>query len=251
MDNKLFNIGSKSYVKESQLNKLELKEIVEANSFNMLGVKILLSNYFIDKDSNNYIESLGIDEDYRIVIIEYRVGKFSRIIKKGLDQIDYIKSRLSLFKMMMSDILKDESKNIDYKARLIVVGTYFSKSDGDTIKHLPYNIDLVRIQKINDNILVNKTYVSKNVEFSDFKYNPTENEKKIYIELQDFILSLGEEITATASGNVVSFRSLKVFLYVIFNQGISVIINGSKRDIKSIDEISLLEKEIEMAYDDK
>jgi len=252
MDNKLFNLKNNNNLILSKISTKELQDLVEKNMSTLLGLQLLESNYMLDRSTNDYIQTLAIDSDRRLVIIEYREGKFSRVINKALVQIDYIKDHLSIFKLLCHDKFGDNNKYINYNARLIVIGESFHKTDGDTIRKLPYDIDLIKYDIFDkDYLLLNKTYTSRNINLANFDAEISKREQEIIGDLINYVLSLGEEISITYFENVISFRKIKTFMTLgIGSQLALTLLDGNRTYIlKDLKDIENIEKDIEDNYD--
>lgn len=243
MDSVLINKDKNKEYKKYNLNKNEYKQLAEQNLEDYFGCSVIASDYVIDKESNLMIDTLAIDENYQIVVFEYKLGKFSKLINKGLMIIDYINEHLSEFKMLMNDLLKEEAKNVMYMPRLVVVGDSFHKYDGYSISKLPYNIELICMNIYNKNlVLLDKKYVSKNIDLVNLKYKLEGNNKYLFDSLVDFLISLGEEVTLFANGNVIFVRKIKTFMYIVFEEGLNVFIDNKMKQIKT-------ELDLEKAFD--
>ena len=83
-DIKLINIKDKENYSKGKINKVNMQKIIEENCFELLGLQLIDSNYNIQSHPGEIIETIGIDENYQLAIIEYRQGKFSQTINKGL-----------------------------------------------------------------------------------------------------------------------------------------------------------------------
>ncbi len=250
MDKIVYNIKNKTLYNKKKYTKKDMIDIIANNSLQLLGLRIICNNYEIDKDHNDYIETLAIDTNFQLVLVEYRMGKFTRVIKNGLMQIDYINSHISEFKILINDILKEDAKNVIYNPRLVIIGESFNKLDGDSISHLPYEIDLISLDVYdNDMISLNKIYTSRNVDLSFYSIKLNDNEKDLIFELNDFVLSFGEEISIQALYNIIVYRKIKTFMYVIYHEGLNVLLDGKLYPIKNSNDISKLENLIEAEYD--
>lgn len=241
--------NNKEY-KKQVFDKLTYKKFVEENLEDFFGCSLICSDYLINKESNLKIDTLGIDDNYQIVIFEYKLNKFDRLIDKGLMIIDYINENLSEFKMLMNDVLKEEAKNVIYKVRLVIVGESFHKYDGFSISKLPYNIELVSLNVYNkDYVLIDKKHVSRNLDLSDLKYVFNKEVKLLFDSLIDYLISLGDEICLFASGNVIFVRKIKTFMYIVFEEKMSVFLNNKMININCFNDLERIEKIIENEYD--
>lgn len=241
--------NNKEYKKEI-FDKYAYKTFIENSLEDFFACKLICSDYVINKESNLKIDTLGIDDNYQLVIFEYKISRFDRLIDKGLMIIDYINEHLSEFKMIMNDFLKEEAKNIIYKPRLVVVGESFHKYDGFSISKLPYNIELVSLNVYNkDYVLIDKKYVSRNLDLIELKYSFTKEIKALFDSLVDYLISLGDEVTLFAMGNVIFVRKIKTFMYIVFEEKMSVFLNNKMININSFNDLEKIEKTIENEYD--
>lgn len=250
MDCVVFNKNKQKEYKKNELQKSEYKKLVEENLEELFGCSLIASDYLISEESNLKIDALGIDDNYQLVVFEYKLGKFSKLINKGLMIIDYINEHLSEFKILINDLLKEEARNVMYLPRLVVVGDSFHKYDGYSISKLPYNIELINVNLYNkDLVLIEKKHVSRNVDVSGLKYRIDGDIKYLFDELVNFLVSLGDEVTLFANGNVVFVRKIKTFMYIVFEEGLNIFMNNKMKQIKSIKDLEKAFLDIEKEYD--
>lgn len=250
MDSVLINKNKKKEYKKNEFTKSEYKTLIEENLEDYFGCSLLVSDYLINKESNLKIDCLAIDDNYQLVVFEYKLGKFSKLIDKGLMIIDYINEHLSEFKILINDILKEEAKNVMYNPRLVVVGDSFHKYDGHSISKLPYNVELISLNLYNKEfVLIDKKYVSRNLDITNLKAKIDGENKYLFDELVNYIISLGDEVSIFANGNVLFVRKIKTFMYIVFEEGLNVFINNKMKQIKSIKDLEKVFIDIEKAYD--
>jgi hypothetical protein len=207
-----------------------MQEIIEDNPLELLGINIIASNYLIKKGTNDIIPTLGIDENYNIVIIEYRQNRFGKIINKGLVFIDYIKENISEFKILVSKVLdKEVAAMVNYNPRLIIIGNDFVKYDEYAIKQMNGQIELIKMQGYSNNhILLEKHYQNKTIDVSQWKYRfKNHDEENLYQLINDFVLSLGDEVMGVGYHDYLYYRKIKTFLYVTFGETIECRILGN------------------------
>ncbi|MGD9887619.1 MAG: hypothetical protein AB7T03_06670, partial [Bacilli bacterium] len=81
-DLRLFNLKKGQIESKTPLEKSPLKSIVCQHLEHLLGIKLIENDFALN--DNEKIETLGYDENFRLVIMEYRTGKFSGVVSKGL-----------------------------------------------------------------------------------------------------------------------------------------------------------------------
>ena len=254
-DLKLFNLKTEKPINSKNYTSSEVQAIIETNCDELLGIKVIASNYLIKKGNNEIISTLGIDENYTLVIIEYRNNRFGKLINKGLVQIDYIKENISEFKILIGKKNKDIVPMINYNPRLIIIGNDFVKYDEHAIQQLNSQIDLIRyIGYSNSLFLIEKHYQSKSVDHSLWKYRFSDrNEEKLYIAINDYLLSLGDEVIEVGYNNYLYYRKIKTFMYITFEEEIHcrLLISGEYKSypVKSEKDFDKLKDKIEKAYD--
>lgn len=248
MDIKLINLQKNKLAKVSNFSKEEKDKYITDFLNIGLGLKIVCKDLELCSDINDVIDYLCIDESYRLVIVEKRVGKDSRTIRSGLMFIDYIKENISQLKMLIGDKMGvDIAKEVCYECRLVILTESFSSYDFSSIKCLPYTIEAINYTFLDKNLIFVKEYQNKKKDF--IYYNGFRS--SLYMELENFLLSLGEDVTIFGYKNVITARKIKAFAYIIVNQNdINIFINDKKYVIKDHKDLNKLEAKIEKAYDE-
>lgn len=262
---KLFNIKDKVIELEPMQVALEreLQNNIEKNMYEFFGVTFLSSEY--TTTNGGRIDSLGIDEDYCPAIFEYKRSKSENVINQGLFYLDWLMDHKAAFQMLVMDKLgKDTSDKIDWSIpRLICVANDFTKYDEYAVNQINRNIDLVRYKQFGKELLlfelihtktVKRQYSEGSESTSKKSYDKTfaekldasnEETKKIFEGVQDYILSLGDDIQTKELKLYVAFKKIKNFicaevykskvvLYMKLNPEEENIIDGFTRDVKNI-----------------
>ena len=257
-DLKLINLRTNNLLTNQKLSLTKLQEIVEAKAVEVFGLRVIASNYIINKNDNEYIETLAIDENYNIVIIEYRNGKFSKVINKSIIFIDYIKDNISQFKMLVNDkIGVEEGQQVKFNPRIIVIGDDFNKYDEVAIKQMhKISIDLIKYQMFDKtHLLFEKNYQSLTVNHQLFTYEFSNRDHfSIYRLINDFVLSLGDEVVETGIDQYLSYRKIRNFMFVTFTNGVEISLRiGNKYKVymlKNERDFNKMQGLIEQAYDE-
>lgn len=250
-DIRLYNINKKKELKPIKVTKGTLQEMIEANSFDLLGVTVILSNVNLSGKNGEIIETLGYDEDRRLVVMEYHTGKFAPTINKGLEHLDYIRQNIGKVKVLLKEKLG--SSDFIYDPRLICIGEEFNEYDGKAIRFLPFDIDLIKYQIFGKDVIalekIYQNFVDSNKDFSgDHDIN------RLYLRIDEIAYSFGDELAKSFLGDCASYRRIKNFMYVYYKDAINVVlkINGEykKYIVKKEEDIEKITPFIEMAYDE-
>ena len=251
-DIRVFNLKNKKTLKRISLDKKELQKVIEDNSFDLLGVSVIASNINLTNKNNEVIETLGYDEDYRLVVIEYRCGKFGSTINKGLVFLDYIRQNKGKIRTLLKEKVDEEVlPNIIINPRLISIGDDFNKYDDYAINQLPFDIDLIKYKMVDkDTLVLEKIYTN----FINEEVILSRDKKDIYEKIDEFVLSLGDEVSKTNINSCVSYRRIKNFMYILEEEYLSVILkqknNYKKYSLKTKLDVNKIYDLIESAYDE-
>ena len=230
-----------------------LQELINESSEQLLGLRIIASHYAPRLDPSNLIPLIAIDENNQIVLVEFRKGKYNKLIQKGLMQLDYVKEHLSEFKMLLLDAGFD-SKMMVWIPRLLILGDDFNEYDGYAIRQLPYPIELIKVQFLEKEVvLFEKIYISRHLQ--DYQVNlPTDLHLQALLrETLQFLTSLGDEVVGLGLQNQYNFRKIKQFCRIEWDE--SLIIHFKirnklfSRTFRSVEELEKLSSLIEEAYD--
>lgn len=248
MDIKIVNLQKDKVMKYSKYSKEEKEKYLEQNFEQALGLKIIVKEYSLTDEINDKIEFLCIDETNRLTLVEKRYGKDSRTIKSGLMFIDYIKENISKVKMIISDKLgKEYLKDICYDCRLVILTESFTTYDYSSIKSLPYTIEAINYCFLDNCLIFVKEYQNKKREY--LYYNGTRN--SLYMELESFLLSLGEDISIFGFKNIIMVRKIKLILCILVNQdNMTLYMNKKEYIISNYKQLQTIYEKVEKTYDE-
>lgn len=247
MDIKIVNLNKNKVLKINKLSREEQDKYFNDFLYQALGLKIVKRDLVLDKKIIDSIDYLCIDESYRLVIVEKRYGKDTRLIKSGLLYIDYIRKHVSELKMLLNDALGVEvTKNVCFNPRLVLLTESFMQYDLKSIENLPYNIEVINFAFLDNDMVFVKTYQNMALELDNNLKN-----NKLVEELISIFLSIGEDISIWNNKNVITVRKIKALSYIIINDNeIVVLLNKKQYVIKDSKDIKKLESKIEKAYDE-
>jgi len=235
-DLKLFRIknGVKELVGTSVAIEKSIQTLIENNMEAFFGITFLASEYSTGKNHGGRIDSLGIDENYCPVILEYKRALNENVINQGLFYLDWLMDHKAEFKLLVMEKLgKDIADKIEWSMpRLLCIAGDFTKFDEYAVKQINRNIELIRYKKYEDDLilfeLVNATTASQTAIVSDdgtTKSNiyktVTENLQQadkelqdMYYSVRDFILNLGDDIQEKVLKYYIAFKKIRNFACV-------------------------------------
>lgn len=235
-DLKLFKIknGIKELVGTSVAIEKSIQTLIENNMEAFFGITFLVSEYSTGKNHGERIDSLGIDENYCPVILEYKRALNENVINQGLFYLDWLMDHKAEFKLLVMEKLgKDIADKIEWSMpRLLCIAGDFTKFDEYAVKQINRNIELIRYKKYEDDLilfeLVNATTASQTAIVSDDSTTKsniyktvTENLQQadkelqdMYYSVRDFILNLGDDIQEKVLKYYIAFKKIRNFACV-------------------------------------
>lgn len=290
-DTRIFKISGNSAreLKGSSIAlEKSLQTYIEQNLETMLGIKFLASEYSTGKTHRGRIDTLGIDENYSPVIIEYKRAINENVINQGLFYLDWLLDHKAEFKLKVMETIDAKVANdIEWSnPRLICIAGDFTKYDVHAIQQINRNIELLRYQKYEDDLLLLDLVSAINVEDAstlkgtvikeiEEKQNNTKKGtgKTVieYIEQSDkdvqdryeavkaFIEALGDDVQSKILKYYIAFKRIKNFacvevhpqnkkilIYVKIDPDQIKIEEGFTRDVRTIGHFGTGDLEITM-----
>jgi predicted transport protein len=237
-DIKLFRINKENVYELQGLSvavEKSLQTLIEKHLESFLGVRFLATEYSTGKTHAGRIDTLGIDENYFPVIIEYKRSLNQNVINQGLYYLDWLLDHKAEFTLLaMKKFGKEIENKIDWTSpRLICIAGNFTKFDEHAIQQINRNIQLVRYKKYTEELilleLVNSTSVQSFTEVSTSTSVGTKNQYKTVTEylsqanrelsdrfeaLKAFLLTLGDDVQMHVLKNYFAFKRIKNFACV-------------------------------------
>jgi hypothetical protein bpseBC_05303 len=263
-DLKLFNIQNGKAVELNTsivAKERNIQRLVEENSETLLNVRFLKTEHAFKADDghNARIDTLGLDENNCPVIIEYKKDGKDTVINQGLFYMDWLVKHPKDFAwLVLEKFGKQVADALDWsQPRLICIAQDFSRYDEFAIKQMPANIDLIRYRIYeNDHLLFELVNSSNDVITKNSIHNVPEDKKEhlsdkkvktvlekldaaspeikaLYDTLDDYLLSLGDDVQKKTLMHYIAYRRLKNFASVQFNLNkIIVYVNIDAENIK-------------------
>lgn len=263
-DIQLFHIKgeiSELALKSVALEK-ELQIIIENNMNQFFGVTFLQSEYVI---SSGRIDSMGIDENYCPVILEYKRTVNENVISQGLFYLDWLLDHKADFQLLVIKKLGMEvADKIDWSVPCVMcIASDFTKYDEHAVNQMQRNIKLIRYKIFDDNLIlfehlnapvVKPILMGDNAVDKKKSYDKTFREqydnaldkiRLLFDDIQDYILSGKDDVTINELKLYLAFRkvknficaeiySSKILLYLSVNPNEIEIKHGFTKDMSTI-----------------
>ena len=235
-DIKLFSIkGRVEELPSKQVTlEKELQKLLEENMSIFFGVTFLKSEYRI---TNGRMDSIGIDENNCPVIFEYKRSVNENVINQGLFYLDWLLDHKADFKLLVMEVLgKEKAEVIDWSMPCVIcIANDFTKFDEHAVNQMQRNIKLVRYRKFGDDLIafehLNAPQVqpivfddnqsqavkknnSKDKAFNQYFAEAGEKNQNLFYSIEEYILSLGDDISKNQLKLYVAFKKAKNFVCV-------------------------------------
>jgi predicted transport protein len=239
-DIKIFRIGSNSVIElngQSVALEKSLQTLIEQNLEVFLGIRFLGSEYSTGKTHGGRIDTLGIDENRRPVIIEYKRSINENVINQGLYYLDWLMDHKAEFVLQVIEKFgKSEADLVEWaNPRLICIAGDFTKYDEHAVQQINRNIELIRYRKFDQDLLlfelVNATITQVSVEAS--KTNRAARSKSAHKTIDENLEAANQELTDL-------FELLKAFL-VALGDDVQIITNKYYYAFKRIKNFACVE----------
>lgn len=247
-DIKLFRLtAGKATELQGNASDLEkpLQTLIEANLEPLLGIRFLATEYSTGKTHGGRIDSLGLDENNCPVILEYKRSVGENVINQGLFYLDWLMDHQAEFKLLVMDTLgKAAADAIDWSApRLVCIAADFTRYDGHAVQQINRNIELIRYRRFGDELLLLELANATNnatgkatagkaskpvvTEAAAPKAAPRDRSfaewlpllppqlTELLASLEDYVLSLGDDVQRKELRLYVAFKRLKNFATVV------------------------------------
>lgn len=130
-----------------------LQEFFEKHLRTLTGIHFLVSEYSTGQRHGRRIDTLGIDEANRPVVIEYKRSQDDNVINQGLEYLDWLEDHQANFRELVRNTLGDEREVDLGKPRLMCIASEFPPRDEVAARHCSRRIDLVRYRRYGDDFI--------------------------------------------------------------------------------------------------
>ncbi|MFG3289845.1 DUF5655 domain-containing protein [Streptomyces sp. NPDC048179] len=135
--------------------EVELQRRVEAGMEAMLGIRFLASEYPTGPWHRGRIDTLGLDENNRPALIEYKKGSDSGVLSQAVSYLSWLESAHHEFEALVKEKLgAGAAESIDWRnPRMVCIAASFSHHDRVAVQRLRERIDLVRYRIFDGGLL--------------------------------------------------------------------------------------------------
>jgi predicted transport protein len=286
-DIKIFRVDSNSATElKSQSVALEksIQTIIERNLFTFLGVHFLASEYSTGKTHGGRIDTLGIDENKRPVIIEYKRSVNENVINQGLYYLDWLMDHKAEFQLLSMNKLGQEISNaVEWSSpRLLCIAGDFTRYDEHAVQQINRNIELIRYRRFDSDLLlfelVNATVAKETGDGTGTGPKPSKSQQKTVTEdlenssqelrdlfdtLSSHLHSLGDDVQMNTLKFYFAFKRIKnfacvqisprnqrLFIYVKADPASLELKDGFTRDVRNIGHYGVGDLEITISSAD-
>ncbi|MDE3009689.1 MAG: DUF91 domain-containing protein [Pseudomonadota bacterium] len=250
-DIKLFRlIQDKASELKGEASELDrsLQRQIEANLELLLGIRLLASDYGAGKSAADRIDTLGLDENHSPVILKYKQAVGENVIHQGLFYLDWLLDHQAEFKLLVLDVLgKSPADALDWSSpRLVCIAPDFTRYDAHAVQQINRNIELIRFRRFGSELLllelantvtpgkvrgaanaVRKIDLSGTAHgkagaersFADTLQNLPATLADLLHLLEDYCLTLGDDVQRNELKQYVAFKRLKNFASVALQRG--------------------------------
>lgn len=245
-----------------------LQAQIELNLEEYLGIRFLETEYSTGSNHGGRIDTLGIDENSSPVIIEYKRHRDENVINQGLFYLDWLLDHKAEFELLvLKKYGKEHSDSIEWNnPRLLCIAGAFTKFDEHAVKQMNRNIELIRYIKFDEDLLLlelvnvveakatgqtaggaGTTSRSRQKSVSEYLESAGEGLKLLYESVQDYMISLGDDVQEKTLKHYIAFKRIKnfacveihpqhekIYVYVKVNPEEIEMVNGFIRDVREI-----------------
>ncbi|PHN94446.1 DUF91 domain-containing protein [Maribacter sp. 6B07] len=206
----------------------QIQSLCERNLDTFFGIHFLASEYSTGNKHKGRIDSLGIDENYCPVIIEYKLDSKENVINQGLFYLDWLMDHQANFELLcMKKNALPSGKEVDWtNPRLLCIAKDFTRYDDYAIGQINRNIELIRYRVFDGNSIIfelagtsQKQEAGRSASLIPIKYRDMDDAINaasddllaLYQELEDYLFSLGDDVQKKELKYYHAFSRIKNF----------------------------------------
>jgi predicted transport protein len=127
-------------------NERELQRFVEANLEELLGVRLVASEFTTGERHAGRIDTLGLDEAGNPVVIEYKWDRSDSVINQGLFYLDWLFDHRGDYELAAQKSLGADVHISWATPRLILIASSYTKFDTYAVNQRGASVELLRYQ---------------------------------------------------------------------------------------------------------
>ena len=130
-----------------------LQEFFEKHLRTLTDIHFLASEYSTGKRHGRRIDTLGIDEAGRPVVIEYKRSQDDNVINQGLEYLDWLEDHHADFRELVRKTLGNERDVAFGNPRLVCIASEFPHRDEVAARDCSRRVDLMRYRRYGENFI--------------------------------------------------------------------------------------------------
>jgi len=133
----------------------ELQQRFEQHLRALTGIDFLASEYSTGARHKRRIDTLGLDEEGRPVVIEYKRRRDDNVINQGLDYLDWLDDhQAEIRELVRSTLGRERAQGMDFgQARLLCIAADFPRQDVVAARDSRRRIELLRYRRYGEDYL--------------------------------------------------------------------------------------------------
>lgn len=133
----------------------ELQQRFEQHLRALTGIDLLASEYSTGTRHKRRIDTLGLDEGGRPVVIEYKRRRDDNVINQGLDYLDWLDDhQAEIRELVRSTLGRERAQGMDFgQARLLCIAADFPRQDVVAARDSRRRIELLRYRRYGEDYL--------------------------------------------------------------------------------------------------
>ena len=221
-------------------NEKELHRLFERHLHDLTDITFVASEHYTGSRHKRRADTLGLDDQKRPVVIEYKLRQGGAAISQGLDYLDWLKDHKGDFRELVRAKLGGGRVNgIDFKnAWLLCVAGEYRREDILSAQTNTHRIELLSVRRLGEATILLDWLLrdreeakptppapepvpvpsTKQPEFSRCRYwrqiEANAELHGLFMALHDYLVSLGEDVRANPTKNYISFKRKRTVAYV-------------------------------------
>lgn len=216
----------------------DLRDFIEKHLHDLFRIKFLATEFSTGRYDKQRIDTLGIDNKGRPVVIEYKLLGDKNIISQGLGYLDWlIKNPASIKLLMIEQSGQDKNPRVDLSnPRLLCIAGKFTRNDIVTAEKCTESVELVRYCRYGDTgLLLEWVYGSETRKterddkgkrtqpvppqpngtpnFSVYEdWDRSDSDlQELFMKLHAYIVALGKDVKVVPVKKYISFKRARNF----------------------------------------
>jgi len=216
----------------------QLQNLVEKHMDTLLHIQFLATEYSTGSTHSGRIDTLGIDENFCPIIIEYKRNANANVINQGLFYLDWLMDHKADFELLVQKQFGQEmASKLDWSApRLLCIAEDFTRYDIHAIQQINRNIELIRYVFFSDDLLLldlvnvvsagpiatgttgeSKDNGKKSKEYKtqeEYLAEASPQLKELYTAVRDYITEFDDDVQERFLKLYIAFKRLKNFVTI-------------------------------------